>query len=143
MSQRWTRMVAATVMTAVLASAALATAGEITARGSDSTFDLMKALAAAYQQNTGNTVKVEGGGSSVGAKACLAGEVPLAFLSREVKDDEKAAGLVGVPYALDGVAVVVHKDNPVTGLTAVEAKTKVNLLIAACFLREQGKEIVV
>ena len=28
-------------------------------------------------------------------------------------------------------AVVVHKDNPVTGLTAVEAKTKVNLLIAA------------
>jgi ABC-type phosphate transport system substrate-binding protein len=43
----------------------------------------------------------------------LAGEVCLAFLSRELKEEEKVASVVGVAYALDAIAVIVHKDNPV------------------------------
>ena len=111
-----------TCVVLILGSVQPAPAGEITARGSDSTSELMKTLAAAYQQETGNVVKVEGGGSSKGAKSALAGEVNLAFLSRELKEEEKAAGLVGAAYALDAIAVIVHKNNPISGLTIMELK---------------------
>jgi phosphate transport system substrate-binding protein len=112
----------ATFVLLSLGSVQLAPAGEITARGSDSTSELMKALATAYQKETGNIVKVEGGGSSKGAKSALAGEVNLAFLSRELKEEEKAASLVGVAYALDAIAVIVHKNNPVSGLSTMALK---------------------
>ena len=58
------------------------------------------------------------GGSGAGAKAAIAGEISLAFLSRELNDKEKQEGLIGHAYAKDGVAVIVNKINPVTGLTA-------------------------
>lgn len=101
---------------------AVASAGEISARGSDSTISAMKLLAEAFNKETGKSLKVEGGGSGAGVKACLAGEVDLAFLSRELKDDEKKSGLAGVPYAFDAVAVVVHKENPTEKLSLAELK---------------------
>lgn len=91
--------------------------GEIKARGSDSTIHVLKALAAAYQKEGGQPVAIEGGGSGAGAKAALAGEVSLAFLSRSLKDSETQAGLVGHAYAKDGVAVVVHRDNSIADLS--------------------------
>src|SRR5882724_4777296 len=75
----------------------------ITARGSDSTITVVKALAAAFQQKTGTVVQVDGGGSGAGAKAAIAGEVQLAFLSRALDAKEKEGGLVGVAYATDAV----------------------------------------
>jgi phosphate transport system substrate-binding protein len=95
---------------------------DIKARGSDSTMHVVKALAAAFTADTGKPVGLEGGGSGAGAKAAIAGEVTLAFLSRELNATEKTAGLVGYSYAKDGVAVIVHKDNAVAGLTIAELK---------------------
>ncbi len=97
--------------------AANAVAGEIVARGSDSTILVVQALAEAYKAKTGAAFKVEGGGSSKGARDCLAGEVDLAFMSRGPKEEETKAGLAGVPYAIDGVAVIVNKANPSSDLT--------------------------
>lgn len=97
-------------------------AGEISARGSDSTISVMKLLAEAFKQESGKSLKIEGGGSSAGAKACLAGEVELGFLSRDLNESEKKAGLAGISYAFDAVAVVVHKDNPTEKLTLAELK---------------------
>jgi phosphate transport system substrate-binding protein len=94
----------------------------LTARGSDSTINIVKALAAAFQQKTGTTVQVGGGGSGAGTKAAIAGEVQLAFLSRALDAKEKEAGLVGVAYATDAVAVIVHQDNPVANLSLAELK---------------------
>jgi phosphate transport system substrate-binding protein len=104
------------VLVGLGASAPMASA-EIVARGSDSTMGAVKALAAAFQKKTGVEIKVEGGGSSKGAKDCLAGAVPLAFMSRGPKEKETKAGLVGVPYAIDGVAVIVHASNPLDSIT--------------------------
>jgi len=95
---------------------------DIKARGSDSTLHVVKALAAAFTAETGKPVALEGGGSGAGAKAAIAGEVSLAFLSRELKDAEKQAGLVGYAYAKDGVAIIVHKDNPVANITVEELR---------------------
>ena len=99
-----------------------ATAGDIVARGSDSTSVVVKALAEAYKAKTGTEIKVEGGGSSKGAKDCIAGEVDLAFMSRKPTDDETKAGLAAIPYALDGVAVIVNKANPINDITLEQLK---------------------
>jgi phosphate transport system substrate-binding protein len=99
-----------------------AIADEIVARGSDSTITVVQALAEAYKAKTGTAIKIEGGGSSKGAKDCLAGQVDLAFMSREPKDEEVKAGLVAVPYAVDAVAVIVNKANPVNDLTMEQLK---------------------
>jgi len=101
----------------------LGTSGaEITARGSDSTLHAVKALAAAFEKETGKGMHIEGGGSGPGAKAAIAGQVQLAFLSRALSDQEKEAGLVGVPYAFDGIAVIVNKENPHTDITVAELR---------------------
>lgn len=95
---------------------------EITARGSDSTLHVVKALAAAFEAETGQKIALEGGGSGAGSKGALSGEVALAFPSRELNAAEKTAGLVGLPYAKDAVVVIVHRHNPVTTLALPELK---------------------
>lgn len=42
----------------------------------------------------------------------MAGEIKLASLSRELNAAEKSGGLVGVEYAIDGVAVIATKPIP-------------------------------
>jgi phosphate transport system substrate-binding protein len=95
---------------------------DITARGSDSTIHVVKALAAAFEADTGKHMSLEGGGSGAGVKALVAGEVTLAFLSRDLTPDETASGLVGYSYAKDGVAVIVNKGNPVADLSLAALK---------------------
>lgn len=95
---------------------------DVKARGSDSTLHVLKTLVTAFEAETGKKVSLEGGGSGLGVKGLLAGEVTLAFLSRELKDTEKSAGLVGRAYAKDGVAVIVHQSNTTTNLTTAQLK---------------------
>ena len=115
-----------TLRTLVIALAASVAASQsfsaITARGSDSTISVVKALADAFTQKTGITVDIQGGGSGAGAKAAIAGEVQLAFLSRGLDAGEISAGLNGTQYANDAVAIVVNKKNSVTNLTIAELK---------------------
>jgi phosphate transport system substrate-binding protein len=92
------------------------------ARGSDSTINVVKALAEAFQTKSGIAIQIEGGGSGAGAKAAMAGEVQLAFLSRALDEKEKAGGLNGSTYAIDAVAVIVNNDNPASNLTLAELK---------------------
>jgi len=87
-------------------------AGGFVTRVSDSTLVLVKALVEAYQKKTGIVMQIEGGGSSKGAKDCLAGKVDLAFMLRGLKDKGVSAGLVAVPHAIDGVAIIVNNANP-------------------------------
>lgn len=105
-----------------VAAAGTLSGPDLTIRGSDTTSALMKALAKAHVENGGAKITVEGGGSGKGAQACIEGQVPMAFLSRKVKDAEKESGLVGVAYAIDGVAIIVNKDNPITELKMEELK---------------------
>lgn len=112
----------ALLLAALLPLSVVTTHAQITARGSDSTLHVIKALAEAFEKDGGKSIKIEGGGSGAGAKGALAGEVQLAFLSREVNAAELAAGLVGVGYAIDAVAVIANKANPATDISLVELK---------------------
>lgn len=95
---------------------------QITARGSDSTLHVIKALAEAFEKESGKGLKIEGGGSGAGAKAAIAGEVQVAFLSRELNEAEKSGGLVGVEYAIDGVAVIANKASGLTDISLADLK---------------------
>lgn len=90
------------------------------AAGSDSTFMVVRALAEAFERKAGIGIELSGGGSSHGAKACLAQEVQMGFLSRKLKESEIQKGLYGTEYAIDGVAVVVSPRNPIDSLTVEE-----------------------
>ena len=120
MKQHLARLLAVTL--AGIFTASTSARAEIKARGSDSTLHVLKALAAAFEADSGKHVSLEGGGSGAGAKALSAGEVTLAFLSRELSADEKGRGLTGCAYAKDGVAIIVNKGNPVANLTIAELK---------------------
>jgi phosphate transport system substrate-binding protein len=70
--------------------------------------------------NTGLSITVAGGGSGTGVKDAEAGTVNIGMSSRELTADElKTLN----PYAVanDGIAIIVHPDNPVANLTKAQA----------------------
>ncbi len=56
-------------------------------------------------------------GSGTGIQSCIAGTADIGNSSRALKDEEKAQGLVENIVAIDGIAVVVDKDNTIGRVT--------------------------
>jgi len=78
--------------------------------------DAAKAIMTAYPKIR---IIVEGGGSGVGVQKVGTGLVDIGNTGRDLSAEEISKyGLVSFPFALDGVAVVVHPGNPISGLTA-------------------------
>ena len=90
--------------------------GTINEAGSTSVQPLAELLATAFTAKYPKvTVNISGGGSSAGVKAIAAGTVDLGAASRDIKISEP--DVIPVCIARDGVAIVVHESNPLTGLT--------------------------
>lgn len=88
----------------------------ITAAGSTTVQPVAEKLANAYVADHSEVeIIIQGGGSSTGVKSCDQGTVDIGAASREIKPDEPA--LVKHLLARDGIAIVVHPSNSVTGLT--------------------------
>jgi len=60
-------------------------------------------------------IEVQGGGSAVGKNAVETGVADIGMMSRALKDNEKH--LDATIIARDGLAIILHPDNPVTNLT--------------------------
>ena len=56
-------------------------------------------------------------GSSAGITAVSEGRCDIGLSSRSLKDSEKESGLIEKVLAYDGIAVIVHPDNPVSTLS--------------------------
>ena len=56
-------------------------------------------------------------GSSAGITAALEGTCDIGLSSRYLKEEEKEQGLLETILAYDGIAIIVHPDNPVADLT--------------------------
>lgn len=69
------------------------------------------------QAYEGSEIDVQGGGSAAGITAAESGTADIGMSSRNLKDQEIERGLWYVEIARDGLAVIVHPDNPVTDLT--------------------------
>lgn len=95
--------------------------GTVTTAGSTSVQPLSEELAKAFMtKNPGVRVEVSGGGSSAGVKAVQTKTADIGAASRKLKDSE--TGVKAVTIALDGIAVIVHPDNPVSDLTLEQIK---------------------
>jgi phosphate transport system substrate-binding protein len=68
-------------------------------------------------------ITVEGGGTGIGVQRVGEGLVDIGNTGRALSEEEIAKfGLKSFPFALDGVAVVVHPENPVTELAAEQIR---------------------
>ena len=68
------------------------------------------------EQNDGVTFTYNPTGSGSGIKAVQEGRCDIGLSSRNLKDEETASGLTATVLAYDGIAVIVHPDNPVADL---------------------------
>ena len=92
--------------------------GSISLAGSTSMQKLADALAETFMEaHSGVTVTVEYSGSSAGIESLLGGSCDIGDASRNLKDSEKEGGAVENIVAIDGIAVIVDKNNSVDGLT--------------------------
>lgn len=96
----------------------------VTIKGSDTMVHLVTSWAEAYMQATpGAEVSVTGGGTGTGIAALINGTTDVAMASRDMKEDEqrlasgKGATLERIVVGQDGIALVVHPDNPVSELS--------------------------
>ncbi len=95
--------------------------GKIQIAGSTSVQPLSEELAKAFmEKNSGLTIHVAGGGSGAGIKAAENKTADIGASSRELKSEEKSVKEVII--ALDGIAVIVHKDNPLEDLPKEDIK---------------------
>ena len=102
--------------------------GALSIAGSETMGPLTETWAKDLQQlYPGLAIKVESKGSESGLAALLEGKVQIAAMSRRMSQQEivefkREFGYepVEVPVAVDALAVFVHKDNPIEGLSLVQ-----------------------
>lgn len=111
--------------------------GSLSSVGSDTLNNLMTLWAESFQKQYPSVkIQIEGKGSSTAPPALIAGTAQLGPMSRamkptEIDEFEKKYGYkpTVVKVAIDGLAVYVHKDNPIKQLTmeqvdAIFSKTR-------------------
>ncbi len=99
--------------------------GNLNSVGSDTLNNLMTFWSEGFKAKYPNVnIQVEGKGSGTAPVALTSGAAQVGPMSREMKSSEVAsfAGKFGykptkVPVAIDALAVFVHKDNPIKGLS--------------------------
>jgi phosphate transport system substrate-binding protein len=104
-------------------------AGSVQLKGSETLRPLLTLCAEDFMARHPHIdVMVQGGGSGPGIAALLHGTVDIGMASRELSDKERqyAAGqgleVRAFAVALDGIAVVVHANNPVEVLTVEQLR---------------------
>ncbi|GHT67076.1 phosphate-binding protein PstS 2 [Spirochaetia bacterium] len=96
--------------------------GKIVVAGSSSVTPIMEKLKEAYTAlNPNASIEIQMSDSSAGMTGAIDGTCDIGMASRELKDSERAV-LSATRIALDGIAVIVNNENPVTNLTKEEVK---------------------
>jgi phosphate transport system substrate-binding protein len=97
--------------------------GKIVVAGSSSVTPVMEKLMEAYMAiNTGAEIEIQESDSTTGMTATIDGTCDIGMASRELSDSEVEAGLTNTVIAIDGIAVVVNNNNPVSDLSLDQIK---------------------
>ncbi len=109
------------LLAAVLALGVLAgckkESGTVATDGSTSMEKVIGALGESFMQShEGTTFTYNPTGSGSGITAVADGNCDIGLSSRYLKAEEKERGLTETLLALDGIAIIVHPDNPVADL---------------------------
>lgn len=92
--------------------------GSIDVNGSTSVYPVVEAIAEAYMEiHSDVQIAVHSTGSGAGVTSAIEATSDIGMASRDLNDDEIGQVTEARPVALDGIAVVVHPDNPLEGVT--------------------------
>ncbi len=102
--------------------------GNLSSVGSDTLANLMTLWAEDFKRNYPNVnIQIQAAGSSTAPPALTEGTANVGPMSRKMKDKEMGAfekhygyKPTAIPVAIDALAVFVHKDNPIKGMTIAE-----------------------
>lgn len=102
--------------------------GNLSSVGSDTLANLMTLWAEEYKRFYPNVnIQIQAAGSSTAPPALTEGTSNLGPMSRKMKDKELASfekkfgyKPTAIPVAIDALAVYVHKDNPISGMTIAD-----------------------
>ena len=111
-------MLALVMAAALLAGCGSEKGGTVSTDGSTSMEKVIGALGESFtEKNKGTQFTYNPTGSGSGIKAVSEGRCDIGLSSRNLKDDEKAAGLKETVLAYDGIAIIVNPENPVSDLS--------------------------
>ena len=97
--------------------------GKITLAGSTSVAPLMDVMKDEYVKlNPDVTIEIQESGSSAGIQSAMEGATEIGMSSRELKEDE-AKELTSKQIAMDGIAVIVNKNNTTDNLTSEQIQS--------------------
>jgi len=97
--------------------------GTLVIAGSTSVTPVMEELAQAYKEiHPKVSIEIQSTGSSAGIQAAIEGTAHIGMTSRELKESELAK-LTAQVIAMDGIAVIVNKKNPIENLTLKQIKS--------------------
>ena len=98
--------------------------GKLVIAGSSSVSPVMEALKEAYLAiNTNAEIEIQTSDSTTGVNSAKEGICDIGMASRELKDEEKSAGLTATVIAIDGIAVIVNDNNPIETMTKDQVKS--------------------
>ncbi len=98
--------------------------GKVVIAGSSSVTPVMEKLKEAYVAiNPNAEIEIQESDSSTGMSNTMEGLCDIGMASRELKSSELEAGLVSTAIAMDGIAVIVNLNSPISNLTAEQVKS--------------------
>lgn len=105
------------VMAALMTGCGKTEGGTVSTDGSTSMEKVIGALGEAFEQdNPGMTFTYNPTGSGSGITAVAEGRCDIGLSSRSLKEEEKEQGLTETVLALDGIAIIVNPDNPISDM---------------------------
>lgn len=97
--------------------------GKIVVAGSSSITPLMEKLKEGYKLvNPNATIEIQQSDSTTGINSAIEKIADIAMVSREFKDNELKSGLKTQILALDGLAIIVNKENSINSLSKESVK---------------------
>lgn len=97
--------------------------GKVVISGSSSVTPVMEKLKEAYGKvNAKVEIEIQQSDSSTGIANTIDGTSDIGMASRELKDEETSKGISSTVIAMDGIAVIVNKDNKTDELTSDQVK---------------------
>lgn len=95
----------------------LAVAQKLVITGSSTVYPLMKEIVQRFERlNPGVSIEVRSVGSGKGIADLRDGVSDIAMVSRQLADNER--DLFAFPLCRDGAAIIVHRSNPLNGLSS-------------------------
>jgi phosphate transport system substrate-binding protein len=97
--------------------------GKVVVAGSSSVTPVMEKLKEAYLAINGAAeIEIQMSDSTTGMNYVIDGTCDIGMASRDIKDSETDGGVEGVRIAIDGIAVIVSQDNPISAMTREQVR---------------------